>query len=273
MSRTFYVTIGTAAIAVAAFLMTPDFTLAQRHGGGGGRGGGGSWHGGGGVSHGGGWDGGGRRGWYGGGGWGYPGYGYYGWDYPSYYGYDSYGYAPDYYSYQPDYYSNYASPDYSYFGTASGDRFYGSVTSGRRSAEDVNSAFIDLRVPPNARVLFEGQKTTQTGNFRRYISPALTPDKDFTYDVEAQWTENGRVVKRARKVHVRAGQTVMVDFLRPMATNEGMGNTPDGTRKAPGTLPPATPRSGGSSGGTTSGATGNQSGTVTSANPPGKPPE
>jgi len=271
MSRTLYAAIYTTVIALAALLMSPEFTLAQRHVGGGGswRGGGGNWHGGGG------WNGGGRRGWYGGGGWGYPGYGYSGRDYPSYYGYDSYDYAPDYYSYQPDYYSNYTSPDGSYFGMSSGDRSYGSIMSGTRSAEDMNSAFIDLRVPPNAQVLFEGQKTTQTGNFRRYISPALTPDKNYTYDVQAQWMENGREVKRGRKVHVRAGQAVMVDFLRPIATNEGMGNTPDRTRKAPDSLPvPATPKQGGTLGAPSgAGTTGNQSGTLSPANPPGKPPE
>jgi uncharacterized protein (TIGR03000 family) len=232
MLRRFFALGGT--VAVAALLMSPDLSQAQHgggghggggHGGGGGGHGGGGFHGGGGGFRNGGFRGEGFRGdrfggwgwggawpyWYGG--WGYPGYAYsdYDWGYPNY-GYNNW--YPDYYgSGYTGYYSGYGQTydGYSYAPAYASD--YGTAGYSSAGNEDVNAAYISVQVPPNAQVMFEGEKTSQTGSVRRYISPPLTQGREYTYDIQARWNENGREVNLTRHVTVRPGQQVSVDFL------------------------------------------------------------
>jgi uncharacterized protein (TIGR03000 family) len=189
-------------------LMTPGISSAQRRGGGGGWSGGGAWRGGGWGGYRGGY--GGYRGYggyggYWGGFWpgfglgyasGYRGYGY-GYNYPSEYG--AYYYEPSYASVEPS-----ATPSYYY--------------SPPDTAADVNPnvASIEVRVPVNAEIWFEGEKTSQTGAVRHFQSPELQPGKTFTYDVRARWTDAaGKEVDRTKQVKVQAGARVGVDFSNP----------------------------------------------------------
>jgi len=144
-------------------------------------------------------------GWYGGGGYGWygdgDGYGWRGnWGYPIYSGYQPYTYG--YYNYPAysDYYSN-TQPDQGY------TSFYSGPT------EDQNAARISVVVPPNAQVFFDGEKTNQRGQFRRFVTPALDPGQTYTYDIKAVWDENGKKVERTNKVRVRAGQQSSIDFM------------------------------------------------------------
>jgi uncharacterized protein (TIGR03000 family) len=80
----------------------------------------------------------------------------------------------------------------------------------RGPAQD--SAKLDVRVPADAVVWVEGQKTAQTGADRVYVSPPLEPGKEYLYDVKARWERGGKPVERTRTVRVRAGQRVPVEF-------------------------------------------------------------
>src|SRR5262249_51957393 len=73
-------------------------------------------------------------------------------------------------------------------------------------------AVVDVRLPANAELWFDGVKTAQSGGFRQFETPALAPVKDYHYDVRAAWSENGREVTREKRVYVRAGDHVRVDF-------------------------------------------------------------
>jgi uncharacterized protein (TIGR03000 family) len=77
---------------------------------------------------------------------------------------------------------------------------------------DVNSATMNVRVPADAEIWFEGSKTGQSGTTRTFVSPPLESGRGFTYEVRAHWTENGKEVDQTRQVHVRAGEKVDVDF-------------------------------------------------------------
>ena len=194
--------------------------------GGGGQGGGSSQHGGGGSWHGGGWDGG--SGWHGGwdGGRGWYGRGWYGW-YPGFYGYRwGYPYYGSGYSYPYDYSYGSSYPDYAW-------PYYGDGTNGgygddgtRLSTTDQNSAHIRVIVPADARVWFDDAPTQQTGSVRIFDTPTLEPGRSYSYQVRAQWTENGREVMQTRVARVHPGDAVTVDFTTPMprpdtATNPG----------------------------------------------------
>ena len=76
--------------------------------------------------------------------------------------------------------SNRLSPKMSRTATGQGSRH--SV-----SAID-NAAMMEIRVPANAEVWVEGDKTSQTGAVRHFVSPTLQTGKTFTYDIRARWT-------------------------------------------------------------------------------------
>jgi uncharacterized protein (TIGR03000 family) len=189
-----------AVLATAVVLTCAGDSWAQRRGGGGG--GGRGWGGGGWGGGGRGWDGGG----WGGRGWGYGGWGGYGYS-PGWYG----GYYDDgpYYSTMP-YYSDTAYVPSS--ATSGYQSFY--PPSAGYGQTNGNLATIQVRVPPNAKLVFNGKETSQTGPQRFFTTPPLEPGKTYTYEVDATWQDaNGQQVKRHRDVHVQANQPVTVNFM------------------------------------------------------------
>jgi uncharacterized protein (TIGR03000 family) len=77
-----------------------------------------------------------------------------------------------------------------------------------------NVAFLNVRVPSeDAEVWVGGEKTQQEGTWRQFVSPQLNPDKNYTYEVRARWTENGKPVEKTREVSVQANGVSTVDFV------------------------------------------------------------
>jgi uncharacterized protein (TIGR03000 family) len=230
---------GIPALAAAAVLLIAEPSeagaMAAPHGGGSHGGGyhGGGYHGGGyhgGGYHGGGYHGGGYHGGYHGGynsgyhSYYHPGFygSYYRGYYPGYYGsyyrryYPGYGYgypySSSYYGYDPSYYNSYST----YAPPATGyQSFYPPTTEAAPSAPTGNTALINVWVPAGAEMWFGETRTNLTGSYRQFISPPLTPGKNYTYEVRARWTQNGQVVDRTQTVAVQAGAKVDVDFTRP----------------------------------------------------------
>jgi uncharacterized protein (TIGR03000 family) len=177
------------------------------------------------------------------------GYGYGGWGsyrYGNYYGpsYSSYGYygRPYYGGGYSSYYnpSGYASGScccdggdgYAYGGQSAG---YSSFYSGP-TGENQNAVRMNVHVPSDARVFFDGEQTREQGEFRQFVSPALEPNENYTYEIKASWMENGRPVERTRKLQVRAGQRLNVDFLamgqgRDTRSNEELNAPPRPERR------------------------------------------
>jgi uncharacterized protein (TIGR03000 family) len=203
MRKSWLVGAGVLALAAAALLLLPSVSQAQRRWGG-------RWGGG-----------------YGYDGWG-RGYGGYndgfGYGRGGYYGYNRGGYSPGFYS------SGYAAPSYGYesgdYIPPAGETYYGggayatdqsnqgNMNQQQMPQQDANKALIVVRVPSNAQVFFEGQPTTAQGPLRAFLSPAIDPNKDYTYDVKATWNQNGRPVTQERHVRVHAGQRARVDFMQ-----------------------------------------------------------
>ena len=172
-------------LSVAGLLGGADMAMAQR-GGHGGHGGHSGSHGG---AHHGGYHGGTHHGGYYGGYYGglrvgiYPGYGY------------SSGYSPYYYD---------GYPRYSYY-TPSVDYVQPTFVN--------TSASVRVIVPdPQARVWFDGNPTSQTGNDRLFTSPQLSGTA--SYQIRAAWMRNGREVISEQTATVRPGQTSLVDFSK-----------------------------------------------------------
>ena len=82
------------------------------------------------------------------------------------------------------------------------------------SAVTDNTAKVEVRVPADAEIWFEGQRTSQSGTKRMYSSPALESGQDYIYEIHARWNADGKEVDQTRKVTVHAGDHVLVDFVR-----------------------------------------------------------
>jgi uncharacterized protein (TIGR03000 family) len=82
------------------------------------------------------------------------------------------------------------------------------------SAITDNTARVEVRIPADAELWFEGRKTALTGADRFFRSPELQAGQDYIYDVQAHWVADGKAVDQTRKVTVHAGDRVVVDFTR-----------------------------------------------------------
>ena len=80
-----------------------------------------------------------------------------------------------------------------------------------------NTAHVSVRIPADAEVWFGQGKTQQTGAVREFVSPPLTPGKEYTYDIKARWMVGGKEVVQTRQVDVAAGTFKAVDFTKPAA--------------------------------------------------------
>jgi uncharacterized protein (TIGR03000 family) len=84
---------------------------------------------------------------------------------------------------------------------------------------DADRAQLEVLVPSEAILWFNGWKARSTGSVRTLQSTPLVPGRKYTYTVKAQWEENGRQVTQTREVGVSAGTRVRINFL-PSADNQ-----------------------------------------------------
>lgn len=88
------------------------------------------------------------------------------------------------------------------------------------------AALFHVHVPPDAKISFSGHETQQRGNHRAFVTPALEENQTYSYDIRAQWTEDGRNMDRTTKVLVRAGDRTRIDLNRDMTVVEEMTPSP-----------------------------------------------
>jgi uncharacterized protein (TIGR03000 family) len=74
--------------------------------------------------------------------------------------------------------------------------------------EIANTATIQLHVPDDALVWFDGAATVSRGADRTFSSPSLTPGAEYVYQIRVQWTENGKTVETTRAVTLHAGDRI-----------------------------------------------------------------
>jgi uncharacterized protein (TIGR03000 family) len=84
------------------------------------------------------------------------------------------------------------------------------------------TAALEVRLPADAELWFEGVLTTQTGERRLFATPPLHSGVTYSYDVVARWREDGRVVVQGQRLLVHAGESLQVDFVPPPRRNRGI---------------------------------------------------
>src|SRR5262249_10866626 len=98
---------------------------------------------------------------------------------------------------------------------ASGNQANNVATNGPGNNLDKSRAYIHVKVPANAQVLFDDTPMTQTGPARIFMTPVLAKDKNYSFQITARWTEDGKERQQVRTVPIVPGQTAQVDFLTP----------------------------------------------------------
>jgi uncharacterized protein (TIGR03000 family) len=76
---------------------------------------------------------------------------------------------------------------------------------------------IDVTVPADAQIWFDGSPTVQTGEQRQFVSPPLHPGSTYVYRVRVRWTEGGRPIEKTRQVSVALGSQIELNFTTPSA--------------------------------------------------------
>jgi uncharacterized protein (TIGR03000 family) len=76
-------------------------------------------------------------------------------------------------------------------------------------------ARVDVLLPADAELWFEGQRTSQTGSDRVFHTPPLEKGRGYHYDVRARWTEDGKTIEQSQSVPVSAGARARVVFPKP----------------------------------------------------------
>jgi uncharacterized protein (TIGR03000 family) len=135
--------------------------------------------------------------------------------------YAALGFYPGYWGFRHawDYYP-YGRFDYglNYYGTAPTTRsfsaYYPAEVWITASARADGAAYLAVHVPPGATLWVDGRRTAQTGAQRQFVSPPLESGRDYTYEIRARWTEDGRTVDQVHKVQVRANTKALVDMTR-----------------------------------------------------------
>lgn len=129
------------------------------------------------------------------------GYGRGGW-YGGYYGYGG-----------PAWGGYWGTPGYYYSGTPA--YYYGGNTVTRNATvarPPASQALVNVQVPSEATVWFNGEATKQTGSNREFSTSGLTPGQSYQYTVRARWTDNGQVVDRTRNITVHGGERRRIEF-------------------------------------------------------------
>ena len=129
------------------------------------------------------------------------------------------GRSSDMPSYPSGYYGGYpAAEQNSYRGYYGAYAPSGGYYDSEPSADQ--AVHIAVRVPRNAEIWFDGQKTQETGAFREFISPPLSPDRAYRYEVRARWTERGQTMDRTRRITVHPGDWIRLDFASGQPANK-----------------------------------------------------
>jgi uncharacterized protein (TIGR03000 family) len=83
--------------------------------------------------------------------------------------------------------------------------------NGETSALPVQATVV-VRLPADADLYLDGQKSNLASATRRYVTPKLEPGQDYYYVIKARAVRQGEAVAQTKRVTLRAGQEARVDF-------------------------------------------------------------
>jgi uncharacterized protein (TIGR03000 family) len=106
------------------------------------------------------------------------------------------------------YYYTYQSPPQQqggYYGSTETEAYYGPSTTESPMSRPVR---VNLRVPSDAKIWFDGTQTKQTGTTRSFESPPLDVGPEYAYQIRVQWLQDSKEVTQTRQINVHAGDVI-----------------------------------------------------------------
>ena len=83
-----------------------------------------------------------------------------------------------------------------------------------------------VRLPEDAKLFAEGRQLAIKTEVRRFVTPPLPANRDAVYNLRVEYTRDGEVISRTKKVSIRAGETKELEFGEHTAKAVPM-NLPD----------------------------------------------
>jgi uncharacterized protein (TIGR03000 family) len=74
-------------------------------------------------------------------------------------------------------------------------------------------ALITVTLPAEAELWFDEAKTSQSGNYRRFVTPPLPSGRLLDYTLRVRWQTGGVELTRVEKVQVASGGRFRINFL------------------------------------------------------------
>jgi uncharacterized protein (TIGR03000 family) len=119
------------------------------------------------------------------------------------YGYGGGGYGSSGGSY------GYGGGGYGSYGSGGG--YYTASNTGYATpSPQVHVAYLNVKVPAEAKVYLQGQQMTLTGTERRFVTPELAEGKQHSYTVKVEVVRDGRTFSKSTSATVRPGQEVEI---------------------------------------------------------------
>jgi uncharacterized protein (TIGR03000 family) len=87
-----------------------------------------------------------------------------------------------------------------------------SRTTASAVSQNPDRAKVIVHLPADAKLYAEGQLLMLTSAERSFITPILPAGADYGYTFRVEYTRNGETIAQSRKVGVRAGGTVNLEF-------------------------------------------------------------
>ena len=103
-----------------------------------------------------------------------------------------------------------------------------------------NRATVVVRLPADAKLYAEGRPLALESAERSFVTPVLPAGREFEYTFRAEYVRDGETISQTKKVTVRAGGTMAVEFT-DLTAKRPVTETKSESPKADLTSRPATP--------------------------------
>ena len=90
-------------------------------------------------------------------------------------------------------------------------------------------AAVVVRLPADAKLFADNRALNLTGAERKFVSPELPTNQEFIYRFRAEYDREGETVSVTKKVTVRGGTTVMIEFTDLTVAAKPSNTTPGTT--------------------------------------------
>jgi uncharacterized protein (TIGR03000 family) len=106
---------------------------------------------------------------------------------------------------------SYGSGGGGYGSYGSGGGYYTASNTGYATpSPQVHVAYLNVKVPAEAKVYLQGQQMTLTGTERRFVTPELADGMQHSYAVKVEVVRDGRTFSKSTSATVRPGQEVEI---------------------------------------------------------------